>query len=502
MKCKAIAMFMAMITLFTAAAGCVQTDKGSDPKTSNASNVETESKETYANLPEVNMNGADMPIFISYNVENVSDLETGISKNEFGADEFNAEAVNDARVERNQIVNAKFNCNIVGFDYNTEVALSHHDSMVNYIDKLLVSGTNDYVFMLIQGYTACQLALRGVLTDLYSYENLALEQPWWDQKANENLTVMDTLYYTTGDISTADNDATCTILFNKALAENYTLPNLYDTVKEDKWTLDLLLSYAAMASEDLNGDGKRTDEDQYGAIVWDDITMAMVNSTGEKCAKVDEEGKIALTLNSERTIDVLTRWTTFGRNTTECYQYQYVSSSDTLAIKLFSNNQGLFLMQLMQIVPKMRDMETDFGILPIPKYDEDQAEYYNMVGSWHSVFFCMPYGNADKTNASILAEALAYEGKNTVTPAYYEKTLIGKSTRDEESADMLDIIFDTRVYDLGWYYQFGEYNIGVMNMFRRSARKKEFASMYKSQEEAALTKVEEVNLAYANVTGK
>ena len=78
-------------------------------------------------------------------------------------------------------------------------------------------------------------------------------------------------------------------------------------------------------------------------------------------------------------------------------------------------------------------------------------------------------------------------------------TLKNKAARDEESAEMLDIIFETRVYDLGWYYQFGMYNEEVMNLFRTQHAAKEFSSMYASKEKKAITEVEKANEAFEAV---
>ncbi len=45
-----------------------------------------------------------------------------------------------------------------------------------------------------------------------------------------------------------------------------------------------------------------------------------------------------------------------------------------------------------------------------------------------------------------------------VIPSYYDIVLKDKYTRDAESVDMLDIILQNRVYDLGEFYQFGRFN--------------------------------------------
>lgn len=507
---KQLSMLFALLLAGQALLAC-----GGDTKSSNEQETNSASKETetvteaateqpreYANLPEKDFGGADAKIFIAYNVEGGT-VNFGVSKNEFGAEEENGDAINDARYKRNSTVEDQFNVNIVDYDYEEDNGYTPgHDQVRSAVHKLVVAGDNDYAFMLLPGYTVCKLAQEGSLQDLNDMKNLDFTKPWWDQKANKDLTIMNHLFYTTGDISTADNDATCTVLFNKVLAEQYDLPDIYQLVLDGKWTLDQFYSLCADVSKDLNGDGKYDETDQYGAMVWDDIAMAVVNSTGDKCATVGDDGSVVLTLNNERTISALDRYIEFGRDTTQCFQYQRaVDSSDTVAINMFSGNQVLFFMQLMQIVPKLRDMEADFGIIPFPKYDEAQDSYYNTVGSWHSVFFCMPMGTADQEMSTILAEALACEGKYTVTGAYYDMNLKTKAARDEQSSDMLDIIFDTRVYDLGWYYQFGMYNEEVMNLVRLNHAAGQFTSMYEKYAKKANKELSKLNEAFAAFEG-
>ena len=38
----------------------------------------------------------------------------------------------------------------------------------------------------------------------------------------------------------------------------------------------------------------------------------------------------------------------------------------------------------------IRDMETEFGVLPIPKYDEQQDGYHSLIGSWGGNAFAIP----------------------------------------------------------------------------------------------------------------
>ena len=95
----------------------------------------------------------------------------------------------------------------------------------------------------------------------------------------------------------------------------------------------------------------------------------------------------------------------------------------------------------------------------------------------------MPLIQNDVERAGTITEALAYYGKKTVTPAYYDVNLIGQSTRDEESEDMLKIIFDNLVFDIGYYYQIGPYNKELIYMVREYDTN--FASRYDSKKNVA-----------------
>lgn len=57
---------------------------------------------------------------------------------------------------------------------------------------------------------------------------------------------------------------------------------------------------------------------------------------------------------------------------------------------------------------------------------------------------------------------MACESRKSVIPAYYEVALKVKFTRDEESAKMLDLAFENRVFDYGDTLFCTELRDGVM----------------------------------------
>ena len=460
-----------------------------DGTVADTTTAQTEDK-AVANVPEdANYNGHTFTFLIGGNVEN------GREKNDFEAETMIGVALNDAIYTRNLMIEERYGIKIETFE---EYGNSNSGKGLSYqrLSKAFMANETTYDAAMVSGYDVSTLAYTGYLYDMNEVPYIDVNQRWWDQKVNQDLTVGTRLYYTTGDISTADNDATCAILFSKDLVSQNNLENPYELVESGKWTLDKMLEMCSQVHADLNGDGKYDANDRVGAIVWDDTMMAWVNASGVKCCTMNENGELTLTLNDERTMEFFDKLPAFYADEI-AYAYQRVSYDIATPINMFANNQALFFAQLLDLVSYLRDMETDFGLLPQPKASEEQEEYYNTIGSWHSVFLCIPAVQENVERTGIIIESLAAESYNLVTPAYYEQTLVGKYVRDEESVATLDIILATRVYDLGWFYGIGGYNESVMNVWRKDQNN--FASMYKAVERVAQKSLDQINAAFAKL---
>ena len=496
---RTLGLLLAMTMLLPAFASCSESKTNSDESTptgetsqtaNDAQNTETEAEEDVKilpDLPEVTYDGADFTIYCS------SNAEYGTVKDDFSAEEYTGEPINDARYSRNLFVEQKYDVKI-----NVICAESNGDGVgTNTIKQSVTTADYAYDIAMLAGYSTCKLASDNILLDLNTIQYLDLEKPWWDQRANSDLTVAGKLFYTTGDISTADNEATYCIMYNKNMAQDYQITqNPYDMVREGTWTIDNYAQMISGVSEDIDGNGIFDSEDRYGALIWDDSIMGVVNGAGIKCADV-VDGKIALTLYSEKTVSVLEKYFAFALDKQTSYAYQRSNWDDKLLVTMFQNNQALFIQQLLQLIPKLREMDADFGILPYYKYDEAQTTYYNTVGSWHSVFLCAPKVQENVERTGVITEALAAESMYTVTPAYYDVTLKEKVSRDQDSSEMLDLIFETRIYDLGWYYQVGSYNEQIMNLFRNYTS--DFTSMYQRNEKVATKVIQKLNEAFEDV---
>ena len=98
------------------------------------------------------------------------------------------------------------------------------------------------------------------------------------------------------------------------------------------------------------------------------------------------------------------------------------------------------------------NMQADYGILPMPKYDEAQDAYHSLIWQHYDSIIGIPKSCGDATMVSAITEAISAESFYTVYPMFYETLLLNHAARDMESKEMLQIIFDSRQYDIGMIY--------------------------------------------------
>jgi len=442
-------------------------------------------------LPEANYNGHEFKIMVT------SD-EGDTLRNDFWADAITGEVINDAKYMRNLYVEEKYGVKI----NNISTGWSNGNG-VNLLKRSASAGDFAYDAAMTTVYDACNLAVSGLTLNLNDVPHIDLSKQWWDRQANRDLNIMGKMYFTTGDISRVSNDSTYAVLFNKELARDHGLENPYEAVRAGEWTYDKMAELGRAVGADLNGDGVFDENDLYGAIVEDDVMMSLISSIGERSARINEGGEIELSLYNERTALVVKKYTDWAFDKTAVYAYQRFAgvgdAIDENFRRMFSGNQALFLLRGMETIEELRAMETDFGVLPFPKLDSAQREYYSPVGAWKAMFISVPSVQEELERTAVTIEALAAESLYTLRPAYYDVTLKGKHARDEESVEMLDIILSTRIYDFGWYYQFGSFNNHMMDLFRNY--NSDFTSMYEKYRDKAESDIQKINEQFRELAG-
>lgn len=158
-------------------------------------------------------------------------------------------------------------------------------------------------------------------------------------------------------------------------------------------------------------------------------------------------------------------------------------------IEMFYEGRTLFCGEVMSIYGSMRSMKDDWGVLPWPKYDEAQENFNNFVNE-EAIVMAVPVTAGDVSRTGLLLEALCEGSTDTLRKQYYEVTLQIKAARDERMADMPDIIFDNRSFDLAMVYNFGGILQGFKSLVQRN--KDEYASFITKNESGINKDIEEL----------
>jgi len=462
-------------------------DAGSDDAQAEGESEDSAEPEILHDMPEKDYNGYNFTFLVKE-----FDGNGYWGAQDVFAQEENGDPINDAVYKRNRIIEDRYNINI------SEVRAGAHSAPADMGKKSVLAGTHEYDVIMPDLNGGANLAAQGLLMDLSTaFPHVQFGQIWWDQRANKMLTLGGAQYFLIGDMTLMTNDATWVIMFNKKVVEEYAMGNLYSYVKEDNWTFDTFFGLVRQVSKDLDGNGKFDENDQVGLLTDNGAKTIMVYNTGEMVARKDDDDLPYLALNTERAISVAERVFEVLTDKTVCVHANDLKMSDpwTNGVnKMFQEDKGLFYMLSLTVMHKMRNMDSDFGVMPFPKFDALQNEYYHTVQPSTSNSMIFPVTTPDPEMASIIIEDMCYESRATVRHAYFDITITNKTIRDEESAEMLDLIFGTRIYDLGFIFNWSSIGYLLESVYPNAGS---FASKYESAEtkaKAAMEKtIDEVN---------
>ncbi len=449
MKKTICCMLLAALVLSSFAA-CASNDSGSDKEAIGETDTASDTVETEPTETETAKITPDLPErdFEGYTYRG---LVRGYINNhwytrDFYAEELTGEPINDAVYNRNSAVCERFNIKIEQLDGSSL-------GLEPYARKTVQAG-EDAMDVVLGTNALGSLITDGILVDMCTVPYMDLTKPWYDQNSIASLSIANKVFVMAAEINVMDKDATWCVLFNKDMASDLSLGDYYQMVNDGTWTQDVMLVGMEAATIDLNGDGVRDVDDQWGNVGEQFDTMGYMVASGARCFTKDENDLPQLSVLDERYVDAYAKAMAINDNHDLCMHSGIFSDWDLLDAA-FTEGRCLFSFVGMNRITLFREMEADFGILPAPKYDEAQENYYNVISTVNSNFVSIPKSVSDLERTGIITEALCAESLYTLTPAYYDITLKTKAARDEESATMLDIIFANRVFELGNFWGWG-----------------------------------------------
>ena len=391
-------------------------------------------------------------------VTTAEDVFQGLEKKTFNGREFNflireteyddyyieketGDVLDDAVYRRNTEVEQLFDVKINPI--SIDGSWGNKDTYLGAIRNSVMAGSGEYD--LVDGYAAAigALFIDNICMNLWDVPNLRLNEKWWSELVANELTVNGKLYAMTGDLAINMWSNLHAMYFNKGMIEDYKRTSPYERVNNGTWTFDSFLSDIKDVAKDLDGDGSMTESDQWGFLVYDNIALDNLHNAFDiPVSKIGTDGFPTYDLQNEKLIGAVEKIAALTfENPDALYMKQGNPNiiSDSRAI--FMSGNAMYFADTLVACTAMRNSDTDFGIIPLPKYDENQEGYYTSSRDGRSMFI-IPNDVKDADFAGLITEALAVASHKYVIPAYYDVTLKTKTTRDDESAEMLDIIRD------------------------------------------------------------
>ena len=489
-KLTSISLLTALLLQLTAcgSAGTSQTTSDDSSSTDETTTKETDYIDT---LTEKTFDGETLQVIVQHQSSHPN----------VPPEEQNGERVDDALYNRDKTVEDKLGITIEYTVYedrgklktDLQNAISAGEAAYDVVITSMADGLNT-------------LAPEGYLIDLESMPSLSLDAAWWSNSCHNNLSFYGKQYITSGPISLDYYYAPCVIAFNQRLIDEHQIENPYDMVLDGKWTIDKFGEITKGVSQDLNGDGKMDNDDLY-AFACDELTgQAFYIGCGGTQTETGDNGDPVLTMNTARNTDILDRIISVVNKKDERLLTEGLTmeGSDIPAFNKtyhFKNGQAMLLGYNMSgIITYLRDMKDDYGIIPMPKYDENQSEYLTYGSPWGPCGVAVPVTVSNERSGMVgtAMEMMAYLSYTTVGTEMYDVTLKEKVSRDEKSKEMLDIIYRDIIFDLNGIHNFG--NTG--NTLRSCAigAKENFASSYASALKKAETDLEKLLDQYRSIT--
>lgn len=488
---RAVSLTLVMLMLLSAAACSEKADK--DGNVTQAQNdAVTEASETedpimqYApDLPQNDYEGYGFRIISRDDTYHPYPAHT----RDIIAEEITGDPINDAVHKRNQLIEDTYGLTIKLFTYN-EVTNEHAPS--DTVVRSVMANSDDYDLLLQHMINTGSAVLQDVFLNWNLLPHIDFSKPYWNKDAYDAFSVDNKSYMALSDMSFSSADNAHVMVFNKNLAETYNIENLYDLVYNNQWTYEKFNQIVAQCSEDLNGNSKWDPKDRYGYLMGGDSSMInWMYAANLRIVEKDED-------NFPYVVEYSDRMDAAYQYLYELMQKDYAYETGILWVDakntdMFMADQALIMSTQVSMLEHLRNMESGYGSLPFPKYDDLQESYGHYVDG-HATIMAIPKTIVDTEREGIFLEAMAFESYKSVLPIYLEDILTTKYVRDEDSIKMLELVYNTRVFDFAYVYDAS----GLSWCFKRAKNNKALASYFEANRKVETKRIEKVIDVYAS----
>lgn len=386
--------------------------------------------------------------------------------------------LNNTLYEMNQLVEEHLN-----------VVLVPGEEIGTAVDTSIMAGDDTYQAVLCHAYwDVASYVTRNFMLDMTELEDIDFSQPYWNGPVIEELSIDNKRFVAVGDICWS---VLHMIYTNKDLMADHNMAMPYDKVRNGEWTFSELSAMTADVHVD-DGDGLRNNKDVYGFLgQWADWGAVLPQAAGIFIAEKNSEGGFDLSLYNDRTVDFydqIYEWS--------CGQGVWLMNFGDPDEKMINFKDGSCCLYGDILGSSFLDVEFKLGILPMPKYDVAQ-ENYSHVNWGHELL--VPTTVKNRAMVGQVLELMSFYSGTMVREKYYDEVLQLRVSEAPDDRDMVEIIYNTVVYDPGMVYAHaGGTTTGslypLVYLFYRNIEKGQssFVSDYKAYAKGAQKQIDNV----------
>lgn len=496
-RITALILIVAMLMLTAISCGSSKQEGGDTTVATTTADAAVDATTTEAVETTVDPAASDLPADLNYSGEtvNIISRDSDWVRDEITVEQINGDVVNDAVYERTAAVEE-----LLGLTVNNYMLTTTDNYAVsNEIRTAVKAGSGEFDILANSVYSSIMYSAENIFHNLYDCEYLDLEKPYWSQGFNDAASIGDGQYMCTGAAALTLYRYMFVTFFNKDMMAEVTDVNLYEVVNSGKWTIDYQNELAAKFYTDLDGDGQHDEDDRYGFVC---TNMAYIDAYWSSCQlpilTKDENNAYVYSPNVDRMGAAVDRILKLWYDCEGSYIFESVSDAENqnIGTSAIAERRGATtILRLVSVESEtMRNMTDKYGIIPVPKMEEAQEGYQTFLHDQFTAFgIISTVGENRLQMMGAFLEAMASESYRTLAPTYYELALKTKYVSDEESGEMLDMIYRSIFIDAGVLYtkSLSSIHQQLRNVIR--AENNTIASLFKAQDKAVGKLLDKLN---------
>ena len=454
---KVISLILALLMLSSVFVSCNSTDTQKDNEVSDtvaSTESETEAVESKTKLPEMNWEGKQYRIL-------GRDATTPVFENfEIDRDEIPEDVVGLAVWNRNIALMNKYGIDVVG----TFEKVPEDVAKVS-----LGSGDDLYDLVIVPARLIQQFATSGQFVNMSGLEYIDFENDAWNNYANEQLSFGGKLYYTTNKFLLEDKHRTWVVWSNRTLAKELKLGNFEEEVFNGTWTIDRYAEIAKNGSAETDGADGMTSADRWGVVLSETRHFAiLIYSSGFRLTQKQSDGYPALVGATDQMMSIIDKVLALTADTQTCFVEELRPTSDenkeNFAALIYREGRAVTMLHAVSWLSNLYRLNFEYGVLPTPKYSEDQESYLCFPDSYNTTLFAIPATVNDLKFAAFALEAISEESVETSYKEYIETKCKLQVAFDEDMAKCLNIVFNNIVYDVAYLEDYGTLKSKVVDV--------------------------------------